>query len=92
MALNCPWAFKVIQWIRVRKYTRLQNTILLVLAAICFVTVWLGEGLKLRTLAHHAPSAAKHLFTIPDSRHCATAEGIKWPLAGCETRFRVRAN
>lgn len=77
-----------IEDIRVRKYTRLQNMIALALAAVYFVAVWLGQGLKLRILMHHALTAAKRLFVIPDFRYYAAADGIRWSFAGCQTPFR----
>jgi len=77
--------------IRLRKYDRLQNMIAIVSAAVYFVAVWLGEGLKLGILAHHAPKAAKRrLFLMPDFLYYALADGIKAFLAGCETPFRTR--
>ena len=61
-------AFRI-EDIRVRKYERLQNMIAIVAAAVHFVAVWLGEGLKLGILAHHALEAAKRLFGIPNFRY-----------------------
>jgi hypothetical protein len=77
-----------IEDIRLRKYTRLQNMIALALAAVYFVAVWLGEGLKLRILLHHALTAAKHLFTVPDFRYYAAADGIKSAFEGSDAPFR----
>jgi hypothetical protein len=51
--------------------------------------VWLGEGLKLGILAHHALEAAKRLFGIPNFRYYALADGIKAFLEGSEPPFRA---
>lgn len=48
-----------IENIRLLNYDRLQNMIAIVSAATCFVSVWLGDRLKPRLVAHHAMSAAK---------------------------------
>lgn len=81
-------AFQV-EDIRIRKYDRLQNMIAIVSAAVHFVAIWLGEGLKLGILAHHALEASKRLFLIPDFRYYALADGIKAFLEGTETPFRA---
>ena len=81
-------AFRI-EDIRVRKYERLQNMIAIAAAAVHFVAVWLGEGLKLGILAHHALDAAKRLFGIPNFRYYALADGIKAFLEGSETPFRA---
>jgi len=70
-----------------RRYTRLQNTIAVALSAAYFVAVWLAEGLRLPILIHHAPAAAKGLFSVPDFRYYALADGIKWAFEGCQTPF-----
>jgi hypothetical protein len=81
-------AFRI-EDIRVRKYERLQNMIAIAAAAVHFVAVWLGEGLKLGILAHHALEASKRLFGIPNFRYYALADGIKAFLEGSETPFRA---
>lgn len=80
-------AFRV-EDIRLRRYDRLQNMIAIAAAAVHFVAVWLGEGLKLGILAHHALKASKRLFLIPNFRYYALADGIKAFLEGSETAFR----
>jgi len=77
-----------IEDIRLRRYERLQNMIAIVSAALYFVAVWLGQGLKLAILAHHALQAAKRIFGVPDFRYYALADGIKAFLEGCEAPFR----
>jgi len=66
--------------IRLRKYTRLQNMIALVLAAIYFLTVWLGEGLKLRILVHHTLTAAKTPLCHP-----------RFPVLRCRGRDQIES-
>ncbi|UCD58272.1 MAG: transposase [Candidatus Hydrogenedentota bacterium] len=73
-----------IEDIRLRRYHRLQNMIVIVWAVVHFVAVWLGEGLKLGILAHHALQAAKRVLGIAAFRYYALADGIKASLAGCE--------
>ena len=77
-----------IEDIRLRRYDRLQNMIAIVSTAVYFVAVWLGEGLKLGILAHHALKAAKRIFGVPDFPHYALADGIKAFLFGSEAPFR----
>ncbi len=59
-------------------------------AAVHFVAVWLGEGLKLGILAHHALKASKRLFLIPTFGYYALAGSIKAFLEGCDTPFQAR--
>jgi len=76
-----------IEDIRLRRYTRLQNMIAVTVAVAYFVAVWLGDGLRLPILTHHALAAAKRLFSIPDFRYYALADGIKWAFEGYQTPF-----
>jgi hypothetical protein len=64
-----------------------QNMIAVTVAVAYFVAVWLGEGLRLPILSHHALAAAKRLFSVPDFRYYALADGIKWTFEGCQTPF-----
>jgi hypothetical protein len=61
--------------------------IALALAAAYFVAVWLGQGLTLPILTHHALAASKRLFSVPDFRYYALPDGIKWTFEGCQTPF-----
>jgi hypothetical protein len=72
--------------IRVLKYNRLRNMVVLVTAAMFFAAVILGTKAKLDILCAHALKAAKRLFGIPDFRYYAIADGIKELL----TRFPRR--
>jgi len=62
--------------VRVQKYERLRNLVVLVLAAMFFAAVVLGRKLKPRILAGHVLRAAKRLFGIPDFLYYALADGI----------------
>jgi hypothetical protein len=66
--------------IRVLRYVRLQNMMVIVLAVIYFTAVYLGIKLKLRVLAGHLVKAARRVFGIPDFRLYALADGIKHVL------------
>ena len=63
--------------IRLLTYTRLQNTMALVIAVAYFATVYLGLRTKLRVLARHVLRAARRLFGLPDFRFYALADGIR---------------
>ncbi len=58
----------------------------LVLLAMYFSMVYLGQQTKLAVLAHHALRAAKRLFGIPDFWYYAIADGIREILFGRQTR------
>jgi hypothetical protein len=63
--------------VRVLKYVRLQNLMVLVTAVVYFTAVFLGTRLKLRVLAGHVIRAALRVFGIPNFRLYALADGIK---------------
>ena len=69
--------------VRVLKYQRLQNIMVLVTATMFFACVVLGTKMKLSILASHVLKASKRLFGIPDFRYYALSDGIKELL----TRF-----
>jgi len=73
--------------IRLLTYQRLQNMLVLVMGAMYFACVWLGDRLKLNILVHHALQSAKRLFGIPDFRYYAIADGIKEIFAGYRGKF-----
>jgi len=50
---------------------------MLVLCAMYFAAVHLGDSLKLAALAYHALRASKRLFGIPNFRYHAVADGIR---------------
>jgi len=61
--------------IRVLHYERLRNLMALVLAAVYFSAVWLGESLKLAVLATRVAQVAKRFFGVPDFHYYALADG-----------------
>jgi len=63
--------------VRVLKYARLRNIVVLVTCVMYFACVVLGDGVKLEILASHVYKAAKRLFGAPDFRFYAIADGIK---------------
>ncbi len=68
--------------VRLLKYTRLQNLMVLLTAVLYFTAVDLGIRLKLRVLSKHLVRAARRVFGIPDFRLYALADGIKHVLFG----------
>ncbi len=71
-----------------------QNMIALTLAVAYFVTMWLGEGLRLPILTHHALAASKRLFSVPDFRYYALSRmASNGPLkAARPLSGRIRSN
>jgi len=53
--------------------------------AMPFAMTHLGRDTKLTVLCHHALTAAKRLFGIPDFRFYAITDGIKEILSGRRT-------
>ena len=76
--------------VRVLSYERLQNLMVLVLCAMYFASVYLGDRARVRILAHRALRAARRLFGIPDFRYYALADGIRSLLEGFRRPFVVR--
>jgi len=62
--------------IRVMSYERVRNLVTLVMAAVYFAGVWLGESLKLAVLATRVARVAKRFFGVPVFRYYALADGI----------------
>jgi hypothetical protein len=62
--------------LRVMKYERMRNLVALVLAAVYFTAVWLGESLKLAVLSSRVAQVAKRFFGVPDFHYYALADGI----------------
>jgi hypothetical protein len=73
--------------VRVLRYERLQNLMVLLTAVLYFTAVYLGTRLKLRVLSQHLVRAARRVFGIPDFRLYALADGIKHVLYGRSSRF-----
>lgn len=63
--------------IRVMKYQRLKNLVVLVTAAAYFAATFLGQKRKLRILCEKLLILSQRFFGIPPFRFYALAEGIK---------------
>jgi len=68
--------------VRVLGYQSLKNMMAMALLAMFFSMVYLGQQTKLAILCHHALTAARRLFGIPDFRYYAIADGIRAILIG----------
>jgi hypothetical protein len=62
--------------IRVLKYGRLQNMIVLLLAVFYFIAVILDQNQKLVILSGHILKSAKRVFGIPDLKYYALGDGL----------------
>ena len=71
--------------IRLLKYARLRNLVMLVLATAYFASVYLGKRAKLVILVQHIERAAKRIYGVPEFRFYAIADGIKQLLFGRNT-------
>ena len=69
--------------IRVRRYQRLKNLVLLMTAAACFATAFLGPKLKLKILCEKLLIISQRFFGIPPFRFYALADGIRHVLSRC---------
>ena len=63
--------------IRVLKYWRLKNLVVLVTAAAYFVATFLGQKMKLRILCEKLLIISQRFFGIPPFRFYELADGIK---------------
>jgi hypothetical protein len=63
--------------IRVMKYQRLKNLVVLVTAAAYFAATFLGQKMKLRLLCEKLLIISHRFFGIPPFRFYALADGIK---------------
>lgn len=68
--------------IRVLRYQRLKNLVVLVAAAAYFAATFLGQKLKLKILCEKLLIISRRFFGIPPFRFYALADGIKHLLAG----------
>lgn len=75
--------------IRVMKYQRLKNLVVLVTAAAYFAATFLGQKMKLRILCEKLLIISQRFFGIPPFRFYALADGISNVLA--QTRPAVPA-
>jgi hypothetical protein len=67
--------------IRVMKYQRLKNLVVLVTAAAYFAATFLGQKMKLRILCEKLLIISQRFFGIPPFRFYALADGIKQILS-----------
>ena len=63
--------------IRVRKYQRLKNLVILVTAVAYFAATFLGQQMKLRILCEKLLIISQRFFGIPPFRFYALADGIR---------------
>ena len=70
--------------IRVLRYQRLRNLILLAGAAAYFAATFLGQKLKLKILCEKLLIISQRFFGIPPFRFYALADGIKRILSRCK--------
>jgi hypothetical protein len=68
--------------IRVLRYQRLKNLVVLVAAAAYFAATFLGQKLKLKILCERLLIISQRFFGIPPFRFYALADGIKHLLSG----------
>jgi len=68
--------------IRVMKYRRLKNLVVLVTAAAYFAATYLGPQMKLRILTEKLLVISQRFFGIPPFRFYALADGIRRLLSG----------
>jgi len=66
---------------RVLSYERLRDLAALVMAAVYFSAIWLGESLKLAILSTRVAQVAKRFFGVPDFHYYALADGLSVLLA-----------
>jgi len=62
--------------IRVRSYTSIRNTVVLVLAVSYFAAVYLGQNIKLKLLVERVFLVSKRFFGVPSFFNYAIADGI----------------
>jgi len=67
--------------IRVMKYQRLKNLVVLVTAAAYFAATFLGQQMKLRILCEKLLIISQRFFGIPPFRFYALADGIRQVLS-----------
>jgi len=72
--------------VRVLGYQSLKNMMAMALLAMFFTMTFLGQKTKLTVLCHHALSAAKRFFGIPNFKYYAIADGVKKILAGRQSQ------
>jgi hypothetical protein len=79
-----------IENVRLLTYGRLRNMMVLVLCAMYFAAVCIGEGVRLGVLAHYALEEAQRFYGIPNFRYYALAVGLGKLLRGSTRPFAGR--
>jgi hypothetical protein len=62
--------------IRVRSYTAIRNTVVLVLAVSYFASVYMGQNIKLKLMMERIFIVSKRFFGVPSFFNYAIADGI----------------
>ena len=62
--------------IRLLDYTRLRNMMAVLLAAVFFASVWLGESLRRSILVRNITHVSKRLFGVVEFHYYAIADGL----------------
>jgi hypothetical protein len=79
---KCEEAFRFLKHeyhledVRVRRYKSIRNTVALLHAVFYFVSVYLGQRLKMNILLRKIIERAKRFFEVPVFKHYAVADGI----------------
>jgi hypothetical protein len=77
--------------LRVMKYQRLKNLVVLVTAAAYFAATFLGQKMKLRILTEKLLVISQRFFGIPPFRFYALADGIRRLLSGSAFQPRQKS-
>ena len=64
--------------IRLLDYTRLKNMMAILLAAVYFASVWLGESLRRQILVRNITHVSKRLFGVVEFHYYAIADGLSY--------------
>lgn len=62
--------------IRVRSYSAIRNTVVLVLAVSCFASVYMGQNIKLKLMMERIFIVSKRFIGVPSFFNYAIAAGI----------------
>jgi hypothetical protein len=79
---KCEEAFRFLKHeyhledVRVRRYKSIRNTVALLHAVFYFVSVYLGQRLRMNILLRKIIERAKRFFEVPVFKHYAVADGI----------------
>jgi len=71
--------------LRVRSYTAIRNTVVLVLAVAYFASIYLGQKIKLKIMVEKIFILSKRFFGVPSFFNYAMADGINKLLSTSQT-------